>query len=285
MIPARPDLLVIGGMTIDHFADGRTAPGGSVLHVARAAAPRGMRVAVVTVVGPEPQAQSALAELRQLAAVESVAAVRTATFLHRELDGGRRLRLDVPPEPIHLAGFLPLPAARAVLAAPIADELGGPELSLLVGPWTRGAILQGWLRSIGRDGATLPREVRAVEPPVRAALSEFDVLIVSREDLAAESSDATAQLDALRSGFGDQPVLVLTDGSAGAWVEVAGARLRLPMPRVVDGVSTVGAGDILAAYLLAASWPRPASLGFVRSRAEQAMQAVAEVLEERKARA
>jgi sugar/nucleoside kinase (ribokinase family) len=285
MIPARPDMLVIGAMTIDHLADGRTAPGGSVLHIVRAAAQRGLDVAVVTVVGTEPDAQSALAELRQLASVKSVAAVATATFRHLETDEGRRLRLDMAPTPIQLAGFLPLPAARAVLAAPIAAELGGAELTLLGGRWTRGALLQGWLRSIDRDGAVLPREVRAVELPVREALAEFEVLIASREDLAAEGPAPMAQLDALRSGFGDQPALVLTDGPNGAWVDVAGARLQLPVPLVVDGVSTVGAGDILAAFLLAAPWPRPASRGFVRSRAEQAMQVVAEVLEERQARA
>jgi len=31
MIAAQPDLLVIGGLTVDRFADGSSAPGGSVL--------------------------------------------------------------------------------------------------------------------------------------------------------------------------------------------------------------------------------------------------------------
>jgi sugar/nucleoside kinase (ribokinase family) len=238
----------------------------------------------MTVAGPEPRAQSALAELRQLSTVTAAAAVGTATFIHREAATGRRLRRAVRAGPIHLADLLPLPAARAVLAAPIADELGAAELSILGGAWTRGAILQGWLRRLDPDGTVLPRPVEAVEPGVRAALSEFDVLIASREDLAARASGPTGQLDNLRMGFGDQPALVLTDGSAGAWVDVVGARVELPVPRVVEGVTTVGAGDILAAFLLAAAWPRPAPFDFVRKQATLAMEVVADVLEERRAR-
>jgi len=54
---------------------------------------------------------------------------------------------------------------------------------------------------------------------------------------------------------------------------------------VVEGVPTVGAGDIFAAVMLAGGWPRPASAEFVRERAEGAMRVVADVLEERDGRA
>jgi sugar/nucleoside kinase (ribokinase family) len=63
---AAPDLLVVGGLSIDRFPDGSTAPGGSVLHAARAVAATGGRVATIALAGPEPEAQEALAELADL---------------------------------------------------------------------------------------------------------------------------------------------------------------------------------------------------------------------------
>ena len=61
------DLVVVGGLTVDRFSDGSAAPGGAVLHIARALAARGVRVGIVTTAGPEPEALAGLAELRDLA--------------------------------------------------------------------------------------------------------------------------------------------------------------------------------------------------------------------------
>jgi sugar/nucleoside kinase (ribokinase family) len=281
MIAARPDLLVIGGLTVDRFADGSSAPGGSVLHIARAAAPRGMRVAVVTVAGPEPEARAGLEELRRLAAwVDATKANATATFVHRDSAQGRRLWLERP------SGLIRIPplergTARAILVAPIAGEIAANGLADLDPAPTRGSILQGFLRSTSADDEVQPLPLSALHPGIVAALTEFDLLVASREDLAGEAAEPEEQLMALRGRVGSKPALVVTDGVRGVWTDKGPA----PVPRRVDGVASVGAGDILAAFMLCGDWPRPAPAGFVRQRAEEAMRAVAEVLDGRRTQA
>jgi len=278
MIAARPDLLVIGGLTIDRFADGSAAPGGSVLHIARAAAPRGLRVAVTTVAGPEPEADAGLEELRALAAsVNSSLAESTATFLHRESSGGRRLRLERGGGQIRLANDLSLDSPRAVLVAPIADEIAIEEIAHIPTRPTRGAILQGFLRSFSPSGGVVAVTLSELAPALATTLSEFDLLVASREDLAGEAAEPRDQLASLRRLVGSRPVLVVTDGINGLWIE----HEKLPAPRVVEGISSVGAGDVFAAFLLA-GWPKAAGAEFLRDRARVAMLTVVEVLEERR---
>ncbi|MBA3689288.1 MAG: hypothetical protein H0W81_10745 [Chloroflexi bacterium] len=279
MIAARPDLLVIGGLTADRFADGSSAPGGSVLHIARAAGAWGMRLAVMTVAGPEPEAQAGLEELRRLTAwLESSAADSTATFIHRDSPEGRRLWLEQGGGPIRMADLATRDAPRAILVAPIADEVATEDMARKDAATTRGAILQGFLRSFAADGEVRPLPLSALDPRLVAAVSEFDLLVASREDLAGEAAEPEEQHVALRSRVGGRPAIVLTDGVRGVWTE----REHLPVRRRIDGVASVGAGDIFAAFMLAEAWPRPAPAAFLRQRAEAAMLAVAEVLEERR---
>ena len=281
MIAAQPDLLVIGGLTVDRFADGSTAPGGSVLHIAMGAVPRGMRVAVLTVAGPEPGAQAGLAELRRLAvALESAEADATATFTHRDTAGGRRLRLECRGGRVATAGSALVAGAPAVLVAPIAGEVLGEELALLDAVPIRAAILQGWLRSLDEGAEVRPVPLDALGKAVMGALSRFDLLVASREDLAAESAAPEEQLAALRRVFGGRPVLVVTDGDAGAWLDAEpSGTVHLPVPWRVAEVSTVGAGDILAALLTVALGDAGDKL---QGRMQAAMRTVAEVLEERR---
>lgn len=277
MIAAPPDLLVIGGLTIDRFADGSSAPGGSVLHIARASGPRGIRVSIITAAGPEPEARAGIDELGPvIASVERGDA--TATFVHRDSPEGRLLWRTRAGGPVS-TGNVDIPSARAILAAPIADEVTADDLHRLGAASTRGAILQGYLRSFAADGEVLPRPLSALAPELVAELSGLDLLVASREDLRGEASEPSAQLAALRRIFGPRPALVVTDGVAGVWMEGE----HLPVPRRVDGVPSVGAGDVLAAFMLAGGWPMPVPAGFARRRAEDAMRVVADVLEERRA--
>ena len=278
MIAARPDLLVIGGLTIDRFADGSSGPGGSVLHIARAAAPRGLRVAVSTVAGPEPVARGALEELRGLAtSLHSSAASATATFVHRESPQGRRLWLGQRGGLIRLPDLDSTDMVRAVLVAPVGDEIATHDLAR-IDAVTRGAILQGFLRAFTADGEVRPIPLSELPSGLAAALSEFDLLVASREDLVGEAGHPPDQLSALRRAVGPRPALVVTDGVRGVWTEGE----HVPIPRVVEGVSSVGAGDVFAAFMLAGGWPTPAGSGFLRERARGAMLVVAEVLEERR---
>jgi sugar/nucleoside kinase (ribokinase family) len=281
MIAARPDLLVIGALTIDRFTDGSSSPGGSVMHIARAAAARGLRMAVITVAGPESEARAGLDELRRLAArLELTAADATATFIHQDAPGARRLWL------VQAGGSIRLPdlgrdTAQAILLAPIADEVAHEDLARLGPGPVRAAILQGYLRSVAADGAVRPLPLSALDPRLVTALSQFDLLVASREDLLGEATEPSDQLASLRRLVGRGPALVVTDGVRGVWTE----REHLPAPRVVAGVPSVGAGDMFAAFMLAESWPRPVRGGFLRQRAEGAMLAVAEILEEPSGRA
>ena len=270
------DLLVVGGLTVDRFADGSSEPGGSVLHIARAAAPRGLSLGVITVAGPEPEARAALDELSGLVpSLDWTDADATLTFIHREDAAGRRLTLERSGGQVRLNDPDLTSRARPVLVAPLAGEVGVDEIARLEGDRPRGAILQGFLRLAGDDGAVRPLPLSALDPGLVDALSRFDLLVASREDLAADGSKPGDQLAALRSRFGAKPDLVLTDGVHGVWTQ----REHLPVPRTVLGVATVGAGDILAAFMTAWSTDPTRSLA---DRARDAMRVVAEVLEERR---
>jgi sugar/nucleoside kinase (ribokinase family) len=286
--PAVLDLLVVGGLTVDRFADGSSAPGGAVVHVTRAAAPRGLRIGVVTVAGPEPEAQAGLADLRAMAAgVEAAAGVATATFRHREAPDGRRLWLEVA------GGSVPVDAAarerllaHAILYAPVGGEIRTPALRVWDRLWRRGAILQGWLRGGAVGDEVRPVPLAALPAELVEELRDFDLLVASREDLRAEATDPVHQLAALRACFGRRPSMVVTDGGAGAWVSAEQSLFPsepthvVPAEQVVDA-PTVGAGDIFAAFMLAGEWDYLPDRAFLVRKAEAAMQVVAEVLEER----
>jgi sugar/nucleoside kinase (ribokinase family) len=291
MTPDSPplDLLVVGGLTIDRFPDGSSAPGGSVLHVARAAATRDLRVGVVTAGGREPEAKTGVEELRRVAAwVECVEAEATATFRHRESAAGRRLWLERTGRAVDLgAGASARSAVDAVLFAPVAGEITADTLATPDESWSRGAILQGWLRSSG-EGEVRALPLKELDPELVENLRGFDLLVASREDLLAETPDPPDQLRAVRLRFGRGPILVVTDGPGGVWIDSPASSdlaegLHLAVPRRVDGVPSVGSGDIFAAFMLAGEWPRSPDRRFITERAELAMRVVAEVLEERRA--
>ncbi|HEX6139714.1 MAG TPA: carbohydrate kinase family protein, partial [Candidatus Limnocylindria bacterium] len=277
--------VIVGGLTVDRFEDGRAEAGGSVTHAARAAASRGMRVAVLTAAGPEPPARRGVAELRRLCPVVIVEdAPATATFEHREDATGRRLRLARAAPPVRLDANLTasLPS-RAVLFAPIAGEVDHSTLRAGSAYAWRGAILQGWLRSTVEGAEVTPVPPHAVPAPLREALGTFDLLLASREDLNAGDAAGSAQQDlaTLRAAFGRSPALVLTDGSRGAWISAAGSAApmaHVAVPRVLEGVATVGAGDVLGAVLLVAlSRGEP-----LETAVRNAMAAVVDFLEERR---
>jgi sugar/nucleoside kinase (ribokinase family) len=268
------DLLVVGGLTIDRFPDGTSVAGGSVLHAARAAAGAGFRVGVIATAGPEPEAAEALAELRRAGSVQVHAVERSIGFEHGSADGARQLRflgsgasLSAAPAGVR---------ARVALFAPVAGELG-PELGgQRDGALVRGAILQGWLRRLVPGELVTSQRIADLDAPTVEVLSGMDVLIASREDLAADGDHPAAQLDALRSALGPRPVLAVTDSVDGVWLD-AQDRWHVPLARRVDAPS-VGAGDMFAALLVGAGWPAEPDREFLSRRVEEAMRGVAEQL-------
>lgn len=247
--PAPLDLLVVGALTVDHFADGSSAPGGTVLHAARAAAVDGQSVGAVTMAGPEPMADAGLDELQQLCAALIVQPVAgSVAFEHAEHGDARELMLRNSPGasllvPAELAG------GHAVLWGPVAGELSPAALS--AGSFARrGAILQGWLRDLRISRPVAPLALAAVPAELGAALGDLDMVLVSHDDLAAEASDPVEQLAVVRRLVGTPPAIVLTAGSEGIWLSRRNEAQHLPAPAVVTGRSTVGAGDMLAALML-----------------------------------
>ena len=278
--PIDLDLLVVGGLTVDRFADGRSLPGGSVLHAVRALRATSARVGVVTLAGDEPAARDGLRELRDTAAAVHVQrAAQSIGFEHTETPAGSRLVFD------RSAGTLRLPPAMqpavpaAVLFAPVADELD-PDLGGRLFPGARrGAILQGWLRNLRQGRLVTPRQVSALPHPLSDTLATFDLLVASHEDLGAVAPTPSGQLAAFRLHIGAGPVLVVTEGAAGAWVDLTptqtdrSERWHMSVGRVVAGVNAVGAGDALAAAFLI-RWPAKVTRATLTDEIRRAMHVV-----------
>ncbi|HET9416832.1 MAG TPA: PfkB family carbohydrate kinase [Candidatus Limnocylindria bacterium] len=282
--PELDDLLIVGGLTIDRFADDRLESGGSVLHASRAAQRAGLKVSVVTLAGPEPVASEGVAELRAIThRLEVVDAHETILFRHRESSAGRRLWLERPGGSISMSPEL-VDSVRtgAVLFAPVAAELHPAALHTWDDSWRRGAILQGWLRSAGDDGSVSPIAPTELPDGLVTALASLDVLIASREDLLAAADAPDHQVRALRQRVGGGPTLIVTDGPEGVWIDDEdGAPRHLPVPWRVTGVPMVGAGDAFAALLLTRlRWS--ATRSELDAAAEMAMRGVAELLDARR---
>lgn len=243
------DQLVVGALAIDRLADGSDVAGGTVVHATRALALAGRTIGVLTVAGPEPAALAALRDLRTTATVEVQPSSATTTFAIEERGADRRLTLLARSAPI-VAGPYSLPA-RSTLFGPLAAELG-PDLA---GHETRSAVmaavLQGWLRHLEPGRAVEPMPLRSLSAALVARLATFALLVASVDDLAADGTDLPRLLGELRATFGPAPALAVTAGADGAWVELPGGeRDHVAVPRVVRGVSTVGAGDGFAALML-----------------------------------
>ncbi|HSM38595.1 MAG TPA: PfkB family carbohydrate kinase [Candidatus Limnocylindrales bacterium] len=270
------DLLVVGGLTIDRFADGSTAPGGSVLHAARALHLDGRRTAIATLAGDEPPARAGIAELGEIADVRVQAADRTITFEHREVGGRRELTFGGSAGTLDLRQLPQAP--RAVLYASIADELDAALGGQAYAGVTTGAILQGWLRDLRPGEPVDQRALAALDGRLLDALAGCNLLVASVDDLAREATSPDAQLAALRGAFGQRPIIALTAGLDGAWLGLPGGEVRrLMVTHRVEGVSTVGAGDAFAAAMLAALSRGDAPV----DAAQDAANLVAELLAER----
>lgn len=247
--PAEVDLLVVGALTVDRFADGRTAAGGSVLHSARGASGAGMRIGVVASAGGEAEARHGLAEIGRIAVLHHEPVERTVTFRHDESGPMRRLFLDVAATPLlsEPRGVAP----RAVLYAPVAGELDAGLGGQIYDGALTAAILQGWLRTLQPGTEVLPLPAASLSPALVSRLASLDLLIASREDLVADATDPREQLDALRAVLGPRPALVVTESVDGAWLDGGESRRHSGVADRIDGVPVVGAGDAYAAVLAA----------------------------------
>ena len=249
-----PELLIAGGLTVDRFADGRLAPGGSVLHASVAAAREGASITTLTTAGPEPEAAEGLRRLAELGTVIRQPAAATITYRHDEADGRRVLVYErggaqLDPRPLAAS-----PAPDVVLMAPIADELpaaGVRGLRDCLRPRLEVLLIQGWLRRLEPGAVVRPLALADVPPELWEAFSTADAIVVSTEDLAEAPTDPFGQARELRARIGPSPLLIVTLGDRGHLLDDPAAdRIAATMPRrVIEGVPSVGAGDTFGAAL------------------------------------
>lgn len=252
-----PSILIIGGLTIDRFGDGSTAPGGSVIHAGRAAVAEGAELTILTVAGDEPAAASGLAGLRRLGTVHRQPSPATTTYRHEEAADGRRVlayeaasrRVDPT-----IDGFALARHSDVVLVAPIADELDAgivPALRSAAGSPLTVVLIQGWLRRLRVGEPVVPMALDEIAAPLWSAFAAADAVVLSEEDFRGAPVDPFAQAAALRARLGPGPILVLTLGVEG-WVldDPAADRIVAAVPRrIVTGAHTVGAGDTFGATM------------------------------------
>jgi sugar/nucleoside kinase (ribokinase family) len=248
-----PELLIVGGLTIDRFTDGSEAPGGSVIHSGRAAVADGVRPSILTVAGDEPAARIGLDQLRSFADVVVQPSPATTTYRHTDVDGRRVLILDAEPAPLTVPDSISATPDVALLG-PIAAELPAATIRGLraaLAPRCEVMLIQGWLRRLEVGQPVHPLPLDAVAPELWKAFGAADAIVVSTEDLAEAPEDPFAQAAALRRHLGPSPVLFVTLGADGYVLDDPSAdRVVGSVPRrVIEGVPMVGAGDTFGAVL------------------------------------
>jgi sugar/nucleoside kinase (ribokinase family) len=248
------ELLIVGGLTIDHFVDGTVAPGGSVLHSGLAAAADGGSLTLLTVAGDEPAARDGLARLASLGELVHQPAGSTTAYRHEERDGARVLVLEARTEPIVARGLGRLPRPEVALVAPIADEVPAGLVERLieeVAAQRTVMLIQGWLRRLVVGDEVHPLPLDALTDEQQRVMAQADAIVVSSEDLTEAPGDPFRQAAELREHVGPGPIVVVTLGTEGYLLDdPATDRVIASMPRrVVTGVSAVGAGDTFGAAL------------------------------------
>lgn len=241
------DLLVVGGLTID-VLDGDEVVGGAARYSTEAALAAGLRVGLDTTAADAPLIRSWIWSVANRADVRWHPAKSTITFEHHGHHAARRLRLRSGTDPIRIPDPEEMPAARAVLFAPVADEVTTDTLAAITAP-VRAAGLQGWLRTTDTDGWVGRRRLTEVPEEAAEALRGLDLLLASVDELRDDlGADAIARL---RVWSGPGPQLVVTAGVAGAWVDDGHGPVGHVPAEVVEGRHTIGAGDAFAAVLVA----------------------------------
>lgn len=229
------DYLVLGHITRDRLPDGRSAPGGTALYAAAAAARLGARSAVLTAGNPAQLPPSPAGVVFRV-----LPAATTTTFANRYRPDGRQQCLHELAPPISLDA-LPAAwrAAPVVHLAPVAAEV---DLTLAAAFPTAlvGVTPQGWMRAWD---APLPAPVRPVPwRPAPALLRRLALIVLSIEDVGHD--------EALAASYAAHcPLVVVTRGAAGATLYLHGVPEPVA-PCPAREHDPTGAGDVFAAALL-----------------------------------
>lgn len=227
------DYLVIGHVAHDLIPEGHRL-GGTAAYSALTARALGLRVGVVTAMGPE----TSLGPLSDIPLL-SLETPNSTTFENIYTEHGRiqylraqaaRIDLNQVPEVWRRASIIHL--------GPIADEVD-PVLPEGFSPALLGLTPQGWMRQWDAEGRVSPKEWANAD----VALARAGAVVISREDVNGNEELIEHMAHQTR-------VLAVTEGSAGAVLFWNGDRRRFHAPEMPE-VDATGAGDIFAASFLA----------------------------------
>jgi sugar/nucleoside kinase (ribokinase family) len=223
------DYLVIGHVAHDLTPDGWRL-GGTAAYSALTAQALGLRVGIVTSLGPE----TSLAQLGQIPVV-AIESPNSTIFENIYTKQGRvqylraqatRLDFSYVPEIWRHASIIHL--------GPIANEVDA-TLPEDFSPALLGMTPQGWMRQWDSECRVSRGEWRDAD----TALARAGAVVISREDVNGDDELIEHMAQHTR-------VLVVTESAAGSVLYWNGDRRRFRAPKVTE-VDATGAGDVFAA--------------------------------------
>ena len=223
------DYLVVGHAAHDLTPNGPRL-GGTVAYAALTARALGLRVGIVTAVGPE-------TSLKALDGIPVIAldSTQSTTFENIYTEHGRVQYLRGRAAPI---SFDAVPESwrhsSIIHLGPITHEIE----STLPKDFTNsllGITPQGWMRQWDTEGRVSPCEWEHAE----TALMQAGAVVISREDAGGDEERIEHMAHQTR-------ILAVTESAAGCVLYWHGDRRRFRAPQVME-VDATGAGDIFAA--------------------------------------
>jgi len=222
------DYLVIGHVAHDLTPTGPRL-GGTVAYSALTARALGLRVGIVTSVGPE----TSLGSLKDIPII-SIESPQSTTFENIYSKQGRLQYLRAQAAHIDLNSVPELWRRASIIhLGPLANEIE-PILPKDFSPALLGITPQGWMRKWDVDGRVSPSAWTDAE----SALAQAGVVVISREDVGSDDEVIEHMAHQTR-------VLAVTEGAAGAVLYWNGDRRRFRAPEVQE-VDATGAGDVFA---------------------------------------
>ena len=226
--PGPVDYLVICHVAHDLTPTGPRL-GGTVAYSALTARALGLRVGIVTSVGPE----TSLGSLKDISII-SIESPQSTTFENIYSKQGRLQYLRAQAAHIDLNSVPELWRRASIIhLGPLANEIE-PILPKDFSPALLGITPQGWMRKWDVDGRVSPSAWTDAE----SALAQAGVVVISREDVGSDDEVIEHMAHQTR-------VLAVTEGAAGAVLYWNGDRRRFRAPEVQE-VDATGAGDVFA---------------------------------------
>jgi len=226
--PGPVDYLVIGHVAHDLTPTGPRL-GGTVAYSALTARALGLRVGIVTSVGPE----TSLGSLKDISII-SIESPQSTTFENIYSKQGRLQYLRAQAAHIDLNSVPEFWRRASIIhLGPLANEVE-PILPKDFSPALLGITPQGWMRKWDVDGRVSPSAWTDAE----SALAQAGVVVISREDVGSDDEVIEHMAHQTR-------VLAVTEGAAGAVLYWNGDRRRFRAPEVQE-VDATGAGDVFA---------------------------------------